>query len=768
MKKKGVAIILASSLVMSGCGKVNPEPSDAAQAISGVTSEAVTEEKESAENTSTDNTGDSAISDAKVAAASESVIKMLNTSFLGDSEDVYYNKNLVPSVAPNSVLADFSNVVYEDEFSYLFDPEENSDYNPSIKRREMLINNNFCVEDSRSNEFFDVYESNRYVMFPSFVTVDSLLHTYHIYFAYLMEKTEKEYLSKELVSLSTDMLKESENQYKELAGSKWEEAAKRNLIFFNVANMLLETGESITDAGLNAEISEVSNSEYEKINSAEGIDNCALTGLMEDYSQYKPRGYYVGTEELEKYFRAMMWYGRIPFALDDEESVKSAALMTMAIAKSPGSYGSIYCVTSFFAGASDDPGFKEFSLVFDKAYGKIPSASEIKDDDSGLAKMLEEVKTLPAPKINSIPVMDEEDPVIPSFRFMGQRFTIDAAIMQRLIYSSTKENAQGEKRMLPDTLDVPAALGSDMAYELLEEMGATEFENYKENLAFARAYFDNDDPKLWNASLYSGWLNILRPLLEEKKEGYPSYMTNDEWTKKNLETFAGSFAELKHDTILYAKQIMAEMGGGDEDPLDDRGYVDPQPEVYSRFLSLSNKTKEGLLSLGMLSESQQEDLDKLSEIAKELIMISEKELTNEALTDEEYEFIRCYGGYIEHFWREANNDKVEDGVYNSYQVPCPVVADIATDPNGSVLEIGSGFAENVLVVFPIDGELHIARGSVYSFYQFETPISDRLTDEEFKDRLIGGYYDDDWNYVEIEETVDRAPWTGSYRIIYED
>ena len=31
---------------------------------------------------------------------------------------------------------------------------------------------------------------------------------------------------------------------------------------------------------------------------------------MEDYTQNIPRSYYAGEESLERYFRAMMWYGR--------------------------------------------------------------------------------------------------------------------------------------------------------------------------------------------------------------------------------------------------------------------------------------------------------------------------------------------------------------------------------------------------------------------------------------------------------------------------
>ena len=459
-----------------------------------------------------------------------------------------------------------------------------------------------------------------------------------------------------------------------------------------------------------------------------------------------------------------MWYGRIGFALDNEDMVKSAILQTCALSTVQNKWDGIYKITSFFAGASDDPGFIEFNQILTDVYGQISDVQGLSADSASLNEVMNKVKDLKMPQINSVPVEDGDNPVIPTYRFMGQRFTVDAAIMQRLVYSSVKENSNGEKRYLPDVLDTPAALGSDEALKILEEKGATDYEGYTDNLTIMSEHFNNDDATLWNASLYSGWLNTLRPLLEEKGQGYPSYMHSSEWNKKNLETFAGSYTELKHDTVLYAKQIMAEMGGGDEEVLDDRGYVDPQPVVYSRFKFLSEKTKEGLDGYGMLSDSSRENLDKLSEIAGTLLAISEKELKNEELSDDDYEFIRSYGGYIEHFWREANQDNLDEELYDSNQAPCEVVTDIATDPNGTVLEIGTGRVDTIYVVFPIDGELHVAVGGAYSFYQFEESIDNRLTDSQWRNMMKGGYLDDNWDWITVENKYERADWTKSYRV----
>ena len=749
--KRSIAVALACCLTFSviGCGNTQvqqtPESSEAEK----------TDAQQPSENggTSSDKAEDS--------PAKEGEVQYLRGGLLGD-EEIYYDPNLVPAVEPYKVAEDFSNVFYEQDFVYYFEPDH--EYaNPSAAGiRQGLIKNNFAVQRSGYNEFFDIYEFNRYVMFPNFVTVDSLMHTYHLYFAYLMKQTEKNYLIKELRTLTTSMYDLAMKDYEELEGTEWEGAAEKNMEFFYVAG-LLQGSNAAAPVKAGADFKANTQAQYEKIMAAETIDNCVISGLNEDYTQYKVRGYYEGDDDLERYFRTMMWFGRIPFALDTPDGVKSAVLLTSLIDRSKDEWSDIYSVTSFFAGASDDPGYYEMKNVLEGAYGKVPEVAELKTDGEGLSKVQEAVKTLDLPQINSIPVMEWEEVVIPSFRFMGQRFTIDEAIMQKLVYRAVEENSAGDRRYLPDTLDVAAALGSEKALELLDEQGATGYSRYTENLEEAKEHFNNSDGTLWNASLYSGWLNVLRPLLEVKGEGYPSYMTNEEWTKKNLETFAGSYAELKHDTILYAKQLMAEMGGPDQEPLDDRGYVDPQPVVYSRFINLSKKTAQGLENLGTLEAKQKENLDRLSEIATSLLAISEKELKNEDRTEEDYEFIRCYGGYLEHFWQEVNQTD-ENMPISSDEFPCPIVADIATDPNGTVLEVGSGKADSIYVVFPIDGELHIGRGSVYSFYQFTVPISERMTDEEFRIKISNGYLDDDWNWVENKDILKQPDWTASYRV----
>ena len=670
-------------------------------------------------------------------------IQLLN--FAGAEE-----AQITPSVPAYTVAPGLTNVMNTDQF-YLSDDAVNK-----------LEENLFVVTNSYGHEFFEVYESNRYNLVPNFVTVDSMMHTYHLYFSLLLSRTEKNYLADGLLNLSKGMLESSMAQYDALEGSKWEEAARRNVAFFAVAAVLQDPSVQIPDYA-----ADLAEAEVDRINAAAGIDTCGISETFMDYTQFIPRGYYEGDQVLEQYFRAMMWYGQVNFGQKDEDMSRSALLMNLAMADGNQSdWEMIYTVTSFFAGASDDLSYYDYRPAIETAYGGLPAAVDLPGGDKAFDAFVNAIEAMDPPAINSVPVWDGTEDIQElnkGFRFMGQRFPIDAAIMQKLVYSQVKETAGGDKRMLPDVLDVPAAMGSDLALDLLSQQGATQYPGFTENMDRLRSTIAQAPESAWNASLYSSWLYTLMPLLEEKGEGYPSFMTSQAWQQKSLETFAGSFTELKHDTVLYAKQVMAEMGGDYIEEVDDRGYVEPEPEVFRRFYLLAQQTAEGLDKYGLINDEDKENLFRLAQLAKQLQTISEKELRNETLTDEEYELIRTYGGNLEHFWIEAVKDKAESDYLETQEIPASLVTDIATDPNGTVLQIANAMPQEIVVVVPVDGTLRLASGAVYDFYQFTWPMEQRLTDTQWR-QMIGEWVGPDGNYNwEGRDSLVKPTWTESYR-----
>ncbi|NLI92429.1 MAG: DUF3160 domain-containing protein [Peptococcaceae bacterium] len=386
----------------------------------------------------------------------------------------------------------------------------------------------------------------------------------------------------------------------------------------------------------------------------------------------------------------------------------------------------------------------------------MPSLNELTGNSDQWAAFVAGLKKLEPPQINSIPIFDEtiqsdRDKEIKGFRFMGQRFTLDASVFQRLVYREVKENKEGQRRLLPKGLDIPAAMGSGEAYKILEAMGETGYGNYPQNMRKMQEAISGLNTKTWTQNLYWSWLYTLSPLTKAKGEGYPAFMQNDAWTRKQLETYLGSWTELKHDTILYAKQVYAEAGGGMQE-IDDRGYVEPNPEVYARLAALTGMTIEGLDSRKLLKENDRACLRLMEDLAKKLQAISQKELMNQSLSNEEYDLIRGFGANLEHFWLEAMRDKGIDHQSAIMENPASLIADVATDPNGLVLEEGTGFVSTIYAVVPIEGKLRIAKGAVYSYYEFTNPSQNRLTDQKWKEQL------------ETNQAPAQPSWTKAYTV----
>lgn len=670
----------------------------------------------------------------------------INTSFASYNEKaVEYMAN----IAPYKVDRGLGNIINKEMFEF------------STEAEQLLIENGFVVTPGDHREFFSLYEINSYEPMPSFITTDSILHNYHLFFSHLLRVIEKEKLYEELKELTKAMFLESENQYNALKGTDWENSALRNMGFFAVAGNLLNLNLIIPK-----EVSEVVKQEINLIKDHEGIyisplmslgqDKNVLDTPMEDYSQYIPRGHYDDDETLRSYFKTMMWYGRITFRLKDVYETKSAVLITIALSKVDNieRWDKIYQPTNFFVGKSDDLSYPEYRNVLEKVFGNEFDLNSLVENKDKWNDFLKEAKKLEPPMINSIPIFDEtiqpdRENVIKGFRFMGQRFTLDASIFQRLIYREVKENDSNQKRMLPKALDIPAAMGSNEAYGILEDLGETNFKGYPENMNKMRDYIKSLDKKSWTQNLYWGWLHTLNTLTGRKDEGYPAFMQNKAWVRKELNTFISSWTELKHDTILYAKHVYAEMGGG-MIGVDDRGYVEPNPELYARLAALINMTIEGLSSRQLIEENDKENLKRLEQLALSLKTISEKELSNKSLTNEEYDLIRSYGGQLEHFWLEALSDKGIEHRSAANENPAALVADVATDPNGTVLQEATGLINDIYVVVPIDGSLRIAKGGVYSHYEFQWPLNDRLTDKKWQEMLNSG------------EAPPAAAWTKSF------
>ncbi|HEX5808480.1 MAG TPA: DUF3160 domain-containing protein, partial [Anaerolineales bacterium] len=519
----------------------------------------------------------------------------------------------------------------------------------SETQRQLLSQNGFVVlppKPGEYREFYQIYEAGRYDMHPVFVTTDSIYHVYHLLFDKMLRDLERDSFIAALNSLTSTMLAASYQQYQALQGTPLEEPALRNVAFFGVAAQLLGLPDAVP-----SEAADLVNAELALIEAAAGAQVSPLWDradlpedkkLIEDYSQYIPRGHYTRSEALKKYFRAMMWYGRLTYRLRDEFETRRALLMTQTLRTATAGDGTpavtlwqnIYEPTTFIVGKADDLSFFEYGGLMDQVFGADPDPASFADQ-AKFAAFMEAAKSLPPPQVNSmwVWIWEDTEEATKGFRFMGQRFTLDAYVFGQVIWR--KVGTSEKPRGLPKALDFMAAMGSDEAYTILKEMGEDQYPNFDTQMAKVRKEIASLQTDSWTQNLYWSWLYALQPLLQPKDARYPAFMQTQAWTRKDLHTALGSWTELKHDTILYAKQVIAEMGGGSDQP-PPHSYVEPDPEAYARLLALALMTRDGLEQRGLLSDLTRGNLENLTSELEFLLRMSESELSGAEISDDDY------------------------------------------------------------------------------------------------------------------------------------
>ncbi|HPO13632.1 MAG TPA: DUF3160 domain-containing protein, partial [Candidatus Hydrogenedentes bacterium] len=620
------------------------------------------------------------------------------------------------------------------------------------------------------------YEYLRLRDVPIFITADTLLHLYHVQFDETLRDIEEREFAADIEALTAALLERAQAQFAQYTGDL-AEAARRNVAYLAVAQQLLAPGAEVP-APVALEVA----GELAKIAAHEGFDASDIFLYNEDYSQYVPRGHYTRSETLERYFRAMMWYGRMAFLLKGAENwgpigealvseydariqtLQAVLLATAVEAVDVGArsgrevWDRMYAITAFYVGLADDLTPYEYLDVINRLFGSDFDPTEL-EDEQAFFTLKTRLALLRTPQIfggtGNVFVVP---PVTPDslnlvlektkgMRLMGQRFIPDSYMFQHLVFPEVLwytgsvdpapftlgETGGGLGRCYPRGLDVMAVLGSSLAETILVEGSDTLYEGYDARLAELREEFAGFRPADWHRNLYWAWLDMLNPLITPLPEGYPNFMRTEAWGKKSLNAALASWTELRHDTILYAKPSYTP--GFTYEP-DVTGYVEPVPEFYGRLLALTRMTREGLSDFSALSPEAEARLVSLDSVLERLLDLAGKELANEWLTEDDYEYIRTFGKVLESVVFGLNEGEGEgEGVAESLRTT--LVADVHTHGiEALVVEEAVGNVDLIAVACPTPaGEVFLALGPVFAYYEFKHPMNDRLTDEAWRELL---------------------------------
>ncbi len=655
---------------------------------------------------------------------------------------------------------------------------------------QALLRNNFFMVSERletmdwSYAFIDLYSSD----LPLFLSSDFILSTLHNSYDAILQTIELQYLEPNLKELLGSMYGDVPSlAVKYGSDHRFDEVLKDVDLYISVARSLAEGEEFFPQLDNPGKFSEV-------LAAVAAEDMADMTLFTEsrlrhlDFSQFTPRGHYnkpiyTGGVEvtLENYFRAMMWLGRIDFLMtappgnpwedawteDELRRMQLGALLLNELLYGTEKFDNLTKheeIISFMVGPDDNltPGeLKALSTASISSPGELFGQEKFESfleelnasDDYGQKIMSNFFYVDP----------DTSDPgKLPvSFKLLGQKFLVDSYVFSELVFDRIIYDGIKIWRPLPDPLDAMAALGNEDALALLED----EMETYKyaSNMASQKYLIESYDKEFWEQSLYNSWLGALRTLNPVNTvQGLPYFMQTTAWHQEKLNTQLTSWAQLRHDNILYGKQSYTG-GTGCSYPYT---YVEPYPELYSKLALFAEKA--GVFFDQVFANQVVECKERIvayyqgyGEIMGKLESIAQKELGHRTPSEEEITFLKTMiNGYM------ASGPSIS-GWYTDLFFDLEkalgfdfTVADVHTQPTdldgsivGNVLHVGNGkinmgvfLAENTCN----PGQYMAYAGPVSSFHQEVQSDFTRLTDQKWEE------------YFWSDQRPERPDWVSSY------
>lgn len=469
--------------------------------------------------------------------------------------------------------------------------------------------------------------------------------------------------------------------------------------------------------------------------------SCYVKDSRTDYTQFIPRSHYTKTEELRGWFRSMMFLGLTGQTLPGEDSLglTDALLLTQIIARQPAkgprpldAWRDLMEITTFFAGESDDLDYPVMRDWVNQTLGATPIKIATATDPGVLEKLAAAVKNLPQPRIVSglhPTALKSPDKDPPSFRIFGQRFSADAWILSALTRGSPDDAPS-----MPSATFVTAAFGDDFSMRQAQSvLDPKHVGLFNTRIGDLRKKLTGKGDSEWFVSMAGAQLKAATSLCGERGPNFPFFMQSPMFASKNVESILGSWTELKHDTVLYAKQAYAEMGeGGEPDqplPPITRGFVQPDVRFWRAMERLASFTATGFAKHKLLPDAG-EEFFMLNEFLKHTRfcrVMAEKEISGAKISREEYDQLDTM--------MLSYMDKSLD--YNEVGSPdrgkTALVTDVFTDGgSGRALHEALGQPCLMLALVGDKPNTRVVTGVAYRHFEFARSMDTRMTDEEWK------------------------------------
>ncbi len=601
---------------------------------------------------------------------------------------------------------------------------------------------------------------------PVYVSADSILQAVHATFDDLLARTEEYALVPDLTAFL--------NQMRTRIGQIDDAELAADVDLYLAVALGLLNAQDYTEQDDPEPVAGASSALIAELlalaRAGEGTRDIELFGTArtEDFSQFKPRGHYTDSALLSAYFQAMMWLGRVDLRIVETDGAtgkqvfrrrqfETAAALTLLMGpEEKERFERVDALIGAYVGEHDSATPTDFArLLEDLEVSTLAEVKALSDEEvlSAIQKGQYGAQRIASRIIIVDHIEPEGLPLDMSYRVFGQRYTVDSHTFSNTTY----DRVVG--RLMPNPLDAAfAALGNNSALSLLR----AEFDNtsYTSALARTRVLIDAHEPDYWEGSVYTRWLDALRTLSPGDAETVAGITVTSDWNARILSTQLASWAQARHDTILYAKQSYT-AGVSCEFP---DAYVDPYPDFYRKLgtiaealVNVTGRVPDETPHQKHLKTRVTEWAADFGTVTDKLAQMADNELTGNPNSEELIAFINdavkwdvdlgC-GGPPSYLDTAGWYLKLFPSATRGIELD-PTIADVHTQPTdeagnnvGRVLHVGTGMPRLMVVTANTCSGPRAYVGLAASYGELVTENWQRLNDLEWKKRVENEPYPD--------------------------
>jgi hypothetical protein len=596
----------------------------------------------------------------------------------------------------------------------------------------MLAQNGFLVVPAGYPSFAALYNDPSSAGQPLLVSADAALHLTHRAIKHVQHTVERTHLLSELRMLDRRLFESAWAQYEQRAGGEAQldqriaATALRSAAYFAVPLSILDpefTAPEVLSTVVSAELALIEASGAITISPAMAVRSLP----EEEQLRVDYRAFSLPSEADEvwaRYRAALLWHRAVALRPAQREETRAAALIAWLLHADPAAsvlWQRIQSTVGFFEGRDASFTPDQYASLLELIWEESVDISVVADEE-GLDALTNATASLPLPDHPVWAFWSRAGMPERTWRYLAGPFSPDRYVFSQTVGEGV--GAVGNQRELPSLVDLGAVTGAMEAYRVAEEIGATRYGGYLDQIGRVRNELSSLATAYWADSLDWNWLYTYASLVREKTDAYPSWMQSPAWRRRELQAMCGSWTLVRHGAGRPA--VMLPIGDGEAASPAPWGYLQPQPELYARLAALTRLLAEGLEERLMLPEADRVLLLDLESWLSYLQDVARRELTGQVLAPEDDQRLGEYASVLAEF----------DAVLG--EEPDLLVALQAAASETDRLVEALGPVDLIYLVVEREGVLYLARGGAYRHYEFSLPLDEALTAARWQAQLAAG------------------------------